>query len=310
VPEPLLEDPRLSLDSRAVAAWLAIKPTGWQINITTLRSRLKQEGKEMLGKDLWQRIALELQTAGYLERRKIKGHGGQWVWHITFNPVPSSVAVAGLAGHGDAVDGLAGYGEAADGLAGDDLSGDGSAAYGSTMGGQPRSGQASYKEIPDVAIPIKKTPTTTTESKVGGATKIKAETVEKKGSVEKLHFPRVSDREICQLEKLITLCAIDSRQNVLDEVEGIRQAGGIKRGIIPLASKLIEKVAMGQFVLSAGYKVQGERDARRQHETALKSAAMPLQNISPMSEDALAVLPPNLRKKAIASLAREALAER
>lgn len=295
VPEPMLEDPRLSLDSRAVAAWLAIKPAGWQISVTNLRSRLAPDGKKMLGKDLWQRIALELQTAGYLDRRKIKGDGGQWVWHVTFNPVPSSFAMAGLAGYGAAVDGSAGGG----------LPGGGTAADGSAVGGVARAGQSGYIEIPDVTIPIKKSTTTTTGLKVTSANQLGAGTAETTDSLEKLYFPRVSDKETSQLGKLIMLCAIDRRQDVLDEVEGIRQAGGIKRGVIALASKLIEKVAMDQFVLSAGHKVRDERAACRRHEIALKSVAMPIQNILPMSEDVLAALPPNLRRRAIASLARE-----
>ena len=57
VPEALLEDSRLRLDSRAVAAWLSVKPDGWVISITNLRCRLALEDKEMLGKDRWQTIA-------------------------------------------------------------------------------------------------------------------------------------------------------------------------------------------------------------------------------------------------------------
>src|SRR5450830_334197 len=51
VPEALLEDKRLDLDSRAVAAWLAIKPAGWQINVDVLRRRLASDNKK-----IWEKI--------------------------------------------------------------------------------------------------------------------------------------------------------------------------------------------------------------------------------------------------------------
>jgi hypothetical protein len=85
VPRELLEDPRLALDSRAVAAWLAAQAQGFQISIFVM---LKKLG---LGKDRWQRIAHELEGAGYLQRSKSpSGAGGRWVWRITFNPTPRS----------------------------------------------------------------------------------------------------------------------------------------------------------------------------------------------------------------------------
>ncbi|WP_157662261.1 hypothetical protein [Burkholderia ubonensis] len=124
VPEALLEDPQLDLDSRAVAAWLAVKPGGWQISISALRRRLgrmvprqagRQEYRE-LGKDRWQRIAVELESAGYLRRHRQNGAAGQWLWCIVFNPTPqqtklTATTTAGFAGDGEASSGLAGAGE-------------------------------------------------------------------------------------------------------------------------------------------------------------------------------------------------------
>jgi hypothetical protein len=119
VPEALLEDVNLKLDSRAVAAWLAIKPTGWQISVITLRQRLALKGKRMLGKEKWQRIARELESAGYLFRKVVHGDAGQWVWYITFNPIASVPTVAGFPGSGDAVSGRAAHGLPDDGKCGD-----------------------------------------------------------------------------------------------------------------------------------------------------------------------------------------------
>lgn len=123
VPETLLEDPQLDLDSRAVAAWLAVKPGGWQISISALRRRLgrivqRQEGRpeyRELGKDRWQRIAVELEVAGYLRRHRQNGAAGQWLWCIVFNPTPqqtklTATTIAGFTGDGKASSGLAGAG--------------------------------------------------------------------------------------------------------------------------------------------------------------------------------------------------------
>lgn len=113
MPESLLEDESLDLDSRAVAAWLAIKPDGWQISIARLRKQLGR-GDRMLGKDKWQRIARELEAAGYLCRERRNGGGGQWQWHIVFSPTPASVTSAVFAGTGRAGSGLPSTGEDGD----------------------------------------------------------------------------------------------------------------------------------------------------------------------------------------------------
>ena len=83
VPRRLLEDPHLALDTRAVAAWLAAQAQGFQISIFVMLARLG------VGKDRWQRMAREMEAAGYLHRSKSpSGPGGRWVWRVTFNPTP------------------------------------------------------------------------------------------------------------------------------------------------------------------------------------------------------------------------------
>ncbi len=99
VPEALLEDKRLSLDTRAVAAWLSIKANGWQICISALR-RANGEGGKPLGEHKWLRIARELEDAGYFSRQRKKGEKGQWLWCITFTPLPT---IPGFSGHGSAM---------------------------------------------------------------------------------------------------------------------------------------------------------------------------------------------------------------
>ena len=105
VPEALIEDSRLSLDTRAVAAWLAIKANGWQISIKYLQKQLG------LGEEKWLRIAKEMEKAGYFSRLKQQGKCGQWVWRITFSPVST---IPGLAGHGLPVPGSSVHGQPGD----------------------------------------------------------------------------------------------------------------------------------------------------------------------------------------------------
>lgn len=251
VPEALLEDIRLDLDSRAVAAWLAVKPSGWQISVTSLRMRLSLQGKKMLGKDRWQRIALELESAGYLFRRKVNGKGGQWVWHITFNPVPASLTVAVSDGSGSAT-----RGSPADGMAG---------------GGQP-----GYKVLTSLELPIKKTTTTGERLALNSSSeRHDGNALGKSSRAQDLTYPTVTARELIELQKLMLLCSVDARQNVLDEIEGIRQAGGIRRGVVPLAKILINKVATGEFSLSAGFAIGVQLERRRQNKQAVSVAMRP-----------------------------------
>lgn len=105
LPLALLEDARLDLDSRAVAAWLGTRPDGWQIAVGPLCRALD------LGRDRWRRIARELEAAGYLARRVAPtGPGGKMVWTIDFCAAPTMAAfsVAGQPGDGVAVAGQGG----------------------------------------------------------------------------------------------------------------------------------------------------------------------------------------------------------
>lgn len=80
VPEALLEDLSLGLDSRAVAAWLAARPDGWQVRIDPLCRRLG------VGRDRWRRISAELLAGGYLARARIRLGDGRVGWRFDFCP--------------------------------------------------------------------------------------------------------------------------------------------------------------------------------------------------------------------------------
>lgn len=109
VPHSLLQDGRLSLDTRGLAAWLAVQKDGWQISVAFLR---REHG---LGEERWQRMAKEMERAGYLERSKrpsgVATKNGRtyvktWVWEIVFQSVPP---VPGSPGPGSPEHGTPGH---------------------------------------------------------------------------------------------------------------------------------------------------------------------------------------------------------
>jgi hypothetical protein len=276
VPEALLEDRRLGLDSRAVAAWLAIKASGWQINIAYLRWRLALPGKEELGQALWQRIAKELESAGYLCRDRRKGESGLWVWHITFNPVPGSATVDGSAGPRSAI-------------------------HSAPTCGSPVHRQPGHKPIPRLTLPFKNTTTTNEPSLTPTRKPLRATDFVPSYTDRELHYPTVTHAEHEELEQLISRCNLNARQEILDEIEGIRQGGGIKRGVVPLAKALIGKLAIGEFTSSAGQKVRAQREKRTKHELAIAISVAPIENLLVASEKTIAQLPINLRNRLLAA---------
>lgn len=275
VPEALLEDRRLDLDARAVGAWLAVKQDGWQILVRVLRMRLARGEQTLLGKDRWQRIANELEAAGYLSRRKINGTGGRWNWHVTFTPVPECLTKAGFAGSGATVSRLPSVGCAA-------------------------SGKPGHKVVPTKVVT---NIATTTEDRVGalGKKKVKnASHLPADDNFQTLHYPKVSASELVEITKMIALCDVNSQQAVLDEVEGIRQAGGVTRGVVPLMRALINKISSREFASSAGSAIRIQRERRTQNEKAIAAAVTPIIKFPQLDRtDFVATLPPNLAKRAL-----------
>jgi len=272
VPEALLEDRRLDLDSRAVAAWLAVKQDGWQILVGVLRTRLGREGQAMLGKDRWQRIANELESAGYLTRTKVNGLGGRWNWHITFTPVPEDCASGGFSGSGATSNGLP--------------------STGSSGSGQPGHKVIQKTAVPDLATTTTD-PTVVSDLVMGKNSYGLAE----QNCAQELHYPKVTTSELIELKKMMPHCDVDSRQAVLDEIEGIRQKGGIKRGVVPLTRALINKIALGEFSLSAGFAIGVQRERRRQNQQAVSVAMASQEPLLSTSDEFLATLPPNIAKR-------------
>jgi len=106
VPEPLVEDPRLSHAAVRLGVWLCIRPPGWKVRPGHVMGQLR------FGKDLYQRARRELIDAGYLVievARAERGRFGETVWE--FDRCPTNAAGAGITGAGKAGAGDPGAGE-------------------------------------------------------------------------------------------------------------------------------------------------------------------------------------------------------
>lgn len=83
VPRRLPDDWRLSLDTRAVACWVATRTNNFTLSVGGLRTCLG------IGKDLWKRMRKELEVAGYLENNPdAKDSRGRFATGLIFHVVP------------------------------------------------------------------------------------------------------------------------------------------------------------------------------------------------------------------------------
>ena len=83
VPNDLARDKRLSLDARGLATYLLSLPGDWELRVRQLRADLG------LGEERWQRLASQLERAGYLARVAVPAaeeKGSRWTWISLFEP--------------------------------------------------------------------------------------------------------------------------------------------------------------------------------------------------------------------------------
>lgn len=245
VPEALLEDERLGLDSRAVAAWLAIKPAGWLVSVQALRARLQ------IRKDRWQRIANELESACYLTREKRQGAGGKWIWNIEFNPAPPDVpetrAVAGFPGSGQTVSGDTAHGSAGD-------------------------GEPGHKRIPSSDIPTSVNTTTTTNAPRGVVRGCGQRRAEKKdagpGKQRVLIFPsQLSPVEREAITDLTSDVPVDSAQQLLDELTDAIETKAIRTTPLRWFRAVLKKFNDGNFVPLGALRIKARREIKEQQRT-------------------------------------------
>lgn len=88
VPLALIRDPRLELDTTALAIWLVTKPKPWKIRVQKLPDLLKSSKACIrIGRGRVRRMLGELERAGYLTRSKYRRKGGVWGWRSVLSPI-------------------------------------------------------------------------------------------------------------------------------------------------------------------------------------------------------------------------------
>lgn len=249
VPEALLEDQRLALDSRAVAAWLAVKPVGWQVSVQALRIRLQ------VRKDRWQRIAGELEAAGYLIRERRQGAGGKWIWNIEFNPepldAPASTAIAGF-------------------------SGSGCADSGEPVRGSAGAGGSGHKGLPSQDKPksVNTTTTTTMSNDVvrGCERRLrKPENIEPCGDCDLIFPPQLSPSERTAIVGLLGPLASTEAcraQELLDELADAIETSAIRTTPLRWFRGVLERLRGGNFAPLGAVRIKARREASEQQRIA------------------------------------------
>lgn len=129
--------------------------------------------------------------------------------------------------------------------------------------------------------------------------------------LSKLVFPKAEPTELSILAELITRCRPDNRQAVLDEVEGARQRGTLRAGIVPFARALVKAEGEGMFTLSIGAAVQAAREQAQAHalKLSIQSVAAPNSAVHPTpaeehtwTNEEINLLPPKMRERMLAKL--------
>jgi hypothetical protein len=96
IPNALLNDRRLSADTRTMIALTISKPRGWQVRPMPLAKALSREGAKPLGRTRLTRMFEEAMAAGYMARSEKQQHAddGRWGSYVYFVGMPDDVAAA------------------------------------------------------------------------------------------------------------------------------------------------------------------------------------------------------------------------
>lgn len=265
IPVKLIEDARLSLAARGLAAWLLARRDGFNVRMTKMPYLLG------IGRDKCRSVFRELQSAGYISRRRWRQPNGQWIWEFTFTPVAS------------AMDGFPVHGE----------TGDGNADRGETGGGKSGDIQQTLNQFREENIQ-----TTTTTAQLNRAT-----------DSWRLHFSSEIPSE-CHNSVLRVLdgCPIQHRQSVLDEVAGVILEKKLRSNPVALLRRLVALAAEGGFTPAAGIQIRRrrelaqapptERDDQSARHTA-ESSELARRHIAKLREQLASVgVPPNRTNRA------------
>jgi len=131
--------------------------------------------------------------------------------------------------------------------------------------------------------------------------------------LENLVFPKAEPVELKILADLVAGCRADNRQAVLDEVEGARQRGTLRSGIVPFARALVKAEGEGMFTESLGVAVRAARELAQKHAQTAAAAAKPVQagaapagDAHTWTQDEIDNLPPKMRERVLAKLGQGA----
>lgn len=124
-----------------------------------------------------------------------------------------------------------------------------------------------------------------------------------------LFYPKANAVEIEALVGLLADCPVDDRQGVLDEVEGARQKGALRLGIVPFARGLVKASREGRFTLSLGVAVAAGRAVAAVQEHAVDAARSSAGHRPPESytDEEIAAIPSAAARERMAALKKSAL---
>ena len=96
LPNSILQDARLSADTRAMVALLLSKPKGWELRPRPLAKLLSRKGGKPIGRKRLTRMFREAAAAGYMARSEEQSHqdDGSFGRYVYFVGLPDDVAEA------------------------------------------------------------------------------------------------------------------------------------------------------------------------------------------------------------------------
>lgn len=131
--------------------------------------------------------------------------------------------------------------------------------------------------------------------------------------LQNLVFPKAEPVELKILADLVAGCRDDNRQALLDEVEGARQRGTLRSGIVPFARALVKAEGEGMFTESLGVAVRAARELAAKHAQSVAASAKTSSAgvassgaAHTWTQDEIDNLPPKMREKVLAKLGQGA----
>ncbi len=235
LPTRVMLDPRIPLKARGLYAVLRSIPAGTRLNDAALQSLSNHDGRDAL------RAARRvLCRYGLLSVRQDRAHAGRFsrtVWLLRSELAPTTV-------DGKSVHGLSG-----DGLPGRGQSGDGKSVHGRKS--QP-------------AKDARRFPASLSNVR-SSSTSSKTTTYNERSSPDASHLMAPASLSASQAQvalRMVSSLPPDVAQEVLDELEGIKRKGAIKKTWEACLRGIVRAAEKGEFNFTVGREVLADRDRR------------------------------------------------